>query len=118
MYEGANSDLVNSYAWDTAIVYIQQSTGNIAYAAANRGSNTSKVNTGMTSDEQCKINDMAKNVYEWTTESSTYTYNGTSNPCVDRGGNFNVDSYFTAYRNYSTTSLSNVSVGFRPLLYL
>ena len=64
--EGANyveSDLVNSYAWDTAIVYIQ-AMGNENYANAHRGDNKSLMNTGETEDVKCNIYDMAGNVCE------------------------------------------------------
>ena len=118
MYSGLNTDLINSYAWDTAIVYIQTATGNTAYSKQNRGSNTSIVSTGMTGDEQCKINDMAKNIYEWTTESSTSTASGVSRPCVDRGGVYYNDVYFTALRHGYSTTNSYPYLGFRPLLYL
>ena len=83
LYNTVNSDLLNSYAWDTAISYIH-AMGNTNYANANRGDNTALINTGETGDEKCKINDMAKNNKEWETEYSTYT----NNPCVYRGGDF------------------------------
>ncbi len=118
MYDGLNSDLINSYAWDTAIVYIQTATGNTAYSKQNRGSITYKVNTGITGDEQCKINDMAKNIYEWTTETSTNTSNGNSYPCVSRGGRYDSVNYFTAFRDNNRTTGSGNNFGFRPLLYL
>ena len=101
------SDLVNSYAWDTAIVYIQ-AMGNDNYANQGRGDNTSLMNTGATEDVKCNIYDMAGNVAEWTTEYSTYTNNSVSNPCAGRGGSYNGSGYCTADRG----------IGFRPLLYL
>lgn len=71
--DGITSDLMNSYAWDTAIVYIQE-VGNSNYAN-KRGTeiNTNLTNTGINGDEVCKINDMASNLREWTTENSNYT---------------------------------------------
>ena len=80
------SDLINSYAWDTAIVYIQE-MGNENYANANRDTtgNTSLMNTGSTGDEKCKIFDMAANLSEWTTEYSTFTRNSYAFPCTTRG---------------------------------
>ena len=56
MYYGnsyVESDLVNSYAWDTAIVYVQ-AMGNSNYANAVDGNGTLN-NTGETRDEKCKI---------------------------------------------------------------
>ena len=88
-YDGnasVKSDLINSYAWDTAIVYIQEA-GNSNYAN-QKSKNRSLANTGKNSDEVCKINDMASNIYEWTTEYSSYTYSGEANPCTHRGGNY------------------------------
>ena len=67
---GVRSDLMNSYAWDTAIVYIQEA-GNTNYA--NKTSvNSGVANTGKNYDEVCKINDMALNCIEWTTEYSKF----------------------------------------------
>ena len=82
------SDLMNSYAWDTAIVYIQEATGE---DYANKKSvNTSLKDTGTIGDEVCKINDMASNVREWTTEYSSEYSSVTSTsdavPCTQRGG--------------------------------
>ena len=74
------SDLINSYAWDTAIVYIQ-AMGNSNYANQTDGNGTLK-NTGSTEDEKCKIFDMAGNLYELTTEYSTYSYSSHAYPCT------------------------------------
>ena len=74
------SDLMNSYAWDTAIVYIQEA-GNANYAN-QISKNKLLSDTGANSDEVCKINDMASNLYEWTTESSKIN----RYVCTDRGG--------------------------------
>ena len=81
---GVESDLVNSYAWDTAIVFIQE-MGNKNYA--NKASvNSSRKNTGTTGDEVCNIHDMASNCIEWSTEYSTSTPSSIAYPCVRRGG--------------------------------
>ena len=112
------SDLMNSYAWDTAIVYIQEaSTPNYAN---QKGSdiNTSLTNTGANQDEVCKINDMASNVLEWTTEHSSYTYSSYALPCVVRGGYYNSSGYYTADRSNSTVANSSNFMGFRLSLYL
>ena len=47
------SDLTNSYAWDTAIVYIQNCSNNSNYSNANRETvgNTNLLNTGETRDK-------------------------------------------------------------------
>ena len=112
------SDLINSYAWDTAIVYIQ-AMGNENYANANRGTNTSLKDTGSTGDEKCKIFDMAGNAREWTTEYSTYTSSSNVYPCTSRGGYYDGSSYCTSNRNnYSATNSGYNLVSFRPLLYV
>ncbi len=119
IYEGKESyasDLVNSYAWDTAIVYIQ-AMGNKNYA--NRTvENLSIQNTGVSGDERCHICDMAGNVYEWTTEYSTLTVGDNNYPCVFRGMYDGSSTYFTASRYYAGSGDFALYNGFRPLLYL
>ncbi len=115
MYTNNNftSDLMNSYAWDTAITFIQKCTDKTNYA--NQSSlNTSFLSTGTTNDNPCNIFDMASNVIEWTTETS----NNSNYPCVRRGGNYNDNSYYTSIRSDNNTSNSTDGIGFRPLLYL
>ena len=115
MYTNNNftSDLMNSYAWDTAITFIQNCTDKTNYA--NQPSlNKSLSQTGTTNDNPCNIFDMASNVIEWTTETSS----DSNSPCVVRGGFYGGSLYYTSNRCYYYTSLSNYSLGFRPLLYL
>ena len=111
------SDLVNSYAWDTAIVYIQ-AMGNSNYANANGGTNTSLKDTGSTGDEKCKIFDMAGNEWEWTTEYGSYTDSRCAYPCTIRGGYFDNSVYYTSDREYYNATDSFGKIGFRPLLYV
>ena len=110
------SDLINSYAWDTAIVYIQ-AMGNSNYANQTDGNGTLK-NTGSTEDEKCKIFDMAGNLYELTTEYSTPTGSSRAYPCTNRGGSYVNSYYYTSRRLnlYATNSYDSFS--FRPLLYV
>ena len=116
MYASNNftSDLMNSYAWDTAITFIQKCTDKTNYA--NQSSlNTSFLSTGTTNDNPCNIFDMASNVPEWTTETSSIS----NMPCVGRGGYYYNSYYFyTSSRNNGYTSNSGRDFGFRPLLYL
>ena len=118
---GVESDLTNSYAWDTAIVFIQsmnEANSNYANAGKDQTGNSSLMNTGETGDEVCNIFDMAANVGEWTTEYSTYTYSSTAYPCTYRGGNFSYSGHYTASRfSYFATS-SGSSFGFRVALYI
>ena len=111
------SDLINSYAWDTAIVYIQ-AMGNENYANANRGTNTSLKDTGSTGDEKCKIFDMAANTAEWTAEYSTFTTSSNAYPCTYRGGSYDYSYNYTSSRDNSYATFSDNYVSFRPLLYV
>ena len=110
------SDLINSYAWDTAIVYIQ-AMGNSNYANQTDGNGTLK-NTGSTEDEKCKIFDMAGNLYELTTEYSTNTTSSRAYPCTSRGGNYYGSGLYTSSRSSGSATISYDFVSFRPLLYV
>ena len=112
------SDLINSYAWNTAIVYIQ-AMGNENYANANRGTNTTLKNTGSTEDEKCKIFDMAGNTGEWTTEYSTDMDADFTDPCTMRGGDYHHSFDYASGHGSDTPTDSSLSwVSFRPLLYV
>ena len=114
------SDLINSYAWDTATVFIQNCGTNskysrqnslytsLAQAGTNSLTDTSKI------DVQCNIYDMASNILEWITETSS----GSSTPCACRGGFYSNSNGYMSLRYNSIASGSNVNLGFRPLLYL
>ena len=114
------SDLMNSYAWDTAIVFIQKCGTNNKYSRQN-SFNTALLQTGTNSltdtskiDVQCNIYDMASNIEEWTTETSDFSIL----PCVYRGGLCNYSLYYASNRGNNNTSGSSANIGFRPLLYL
>ena len=115
MYTSNNftSDLMNSYAWDTAITFIQKCTDKTNYAK-QPSLNKSLSQTGTTNDNPCNIFDMASNVSEWTTE----TYSDSDSPCVTRGGDYGYSDGYTSFRSRSNTSSSLSLVGFRPLLYV
>ena len=117
LYTGVNSDLINSYAWDTAIVYIQNFSGDTDYSRQTP-LNTSLANTGVNSDEKCKINDMASNTREWTTEYCTYTSSSNASPCALRGGNYYEGSSYTDSRSSGNAAYSNGSISFRSALYM
>ena len=109
---GVESDLVNSYAWDTAIVFIQE-MGNSNYA--NKTSvNTTLKNTGTTGDKVCNIFDMASNCLEWNTEYSSFK----TGPCVYRGSGYNHRNRYTAYRGYLPTNRDYPVDSFRTLVYI
>ena len=138
-YTTATTKLVSSYAWDTAIDFIQkaksaQSTyGNSSLEGnyLNRGfdyanlGETEKNNhknentetlvpTGQTTPVS-NIYDMGGNLWEWTTESSSYG----SNPYVYRGGDYGdgYGNYPAGHRLYCDNSTRSGSV-FRVTLYV
>ena len=114
------SDLVNSYAWDTAIIFIQTYSGKTDYASHNESKTTKAFTaTGKNNDKYCNIWDMSGNVNEWTTESSTEFRDSYFYPCVRRGGHYNTgNGGATSSRRGEGTKLSLSDHGFRPLLYV
>jgi len=122
LYSGINSDLMNSYAWDTAIVFMQtfddRADKTTPYSYQTSRNTIGPANTGVNNDEVCKINDMASNVYEWTTEYSTCQDSGRAYPCVYRGGYCNSTRDYTAGRSYSISAGGSKIKTFRPTLYL
>ncbi len=100
MYDGnqyVTGDLINSYAWDTAIVYIQGCTGNSDYTYATKNS----------PDEICNIFNLSGRMMEWTTETST----SSEFCCIRRG-------YTTMDRHNARATLSDNDVSFRPVMYI
>ena len=121
MYKGKKfkSDLVNSFAWDTAILFEQtfddriKTENMLPYSkqnSLNKGS--SPITTGTSGDKICNIYDMAGNCFEWDTES----YNK-STQCVARGGIYSNSNYTTKNRR-STSDRAIANGSFRPILYL
>ena len=117
------SDLVNSYAWDTAIVFIQTYSGKTDYASHNESKTTKAFTaTGKNNDKYCNIWDMSGNAYEWTTEYSTYSSGSYFYPCVNRGGCYGsvsgIAGDYTSNRFRNETTDHNSLRGLRPLLYV
>ena len=121
------SDLINSYAWDTAIVFIQKcgtesNSSTYSYTVGQSSTSTSAPQTTGTNilsatskvDKQCNIFDMAGNCREWTTE----TYSDSNGFCVYRGGFYDYSYCYTSTRNVTDTSGASSRYSFRPLLYL
>ena len=109
------SDLINSYSWDTAIVFIQKYSGSTNYA--NKGSvNKSLLNTGKSGDKVCNIHDMASNCLEWSTEHYASTPS-IDDPSTSRGGGYYFGGYPTAYR-VAVFPYFLGYVSFRPLCYV
>ena len=130
--EGATTYLCSSYSWDTAINFIQNTTGK-NYATSIIGFNgnwksqevkdssgkvikpvntAQRLNTGLTT-ALCNIYDMGGNVGEFTTELNP----GTSETVVLRGGFFG--NYGPAgYRWDCDSGYANSCFGFRATLFL
>ena len=129
--EGATTYLCSSYSWDTAINFIQNTTGK-NYATSIIGFNgnwksqevkdssgkvikpvntAQRLNTGLTT-ALCNIYDMGGNVGEFTTELNP----GTSETVVLRGGLY-VDNP-AGYRWDGSSGYADSNYGFRATLFL
>ena len=130
--EGATTYLCSSYSWDTAINFIQNTTGK-NYATSIIGFNgnwngqevkdssgkvikpvntVQRLNTGLTT-ALCNIYDMGGNVGEFTTELNP----GMSETVVLRGGN-NSDDFPAGYRWDTSSRNASSYYGFRATLFL
>ena len=130
--EGATTYLCSSYSWDTAINFIQNTTGK-NYATSIIGFNgnwksqevkdssgkvikpvntAQRLNTGLTT-ALCNIYDMGGNVGEFTTELNP----GTSETVVLRGGNVS-GNVPAGYRWDSNSGVADSIYGFRATLFL
>ena len=113
------SDLVNSYAWDTAIIFFQEFGGNSTYASersVNRGlenTGTSGTSYNGTKDVICNVYDMAINCGEWSTETC-----GDDDAYNLRGGHYYDNHYYAGTRYGGSASLIFDFYSFRPLLYM
>ena len=128
MYSDSNfeSDLMNSYAWDTAIVFLQKFDNRANKASLKPYSRQTGLNGSLASqgtnnlsdaskqDVVCNVYDMASNCWEWTTE----TYSDPKGPCTRRGGSYFSSKNCTRLRNYNDTDFIYDDVSFRPLLYI
>ena len=130
--EGATTYLCSSYSWDTAINFIQNTTGK-NYATSIIGFNgnwksqevkdssgkvikpvntAQRLNTGLTT-ALCNIYDMGGNVGEFTTELNP----GTSETVVLRGGNHN-GNVPAGNRSDNISGTATSHYGFRATLFL
>ena len=128
MYSDSNfeSDLMNSYAWDTAIVFLQKFDNRANKASLKPYSRQTSLNDSLASqgtnnlsegskqDVICNVYDMASNCWEWTTE----TFSSSGNPCTSRGGIYTFSNYYTSSRDLYGTSNSGDYISFRSLLYM
>ena len=130
-----NSYLCSSYAWDTAVNFIQNNSTAKNYATSIEGFNgnwnpqavkdpsgnvikpagtSQQLNTGLTT-QFCNIFDMGGNEAEFTTELNP----GTSETVVLRGGSYNYGhTSFPAGYRWDVGSGGAVDYGFRATLFL
>ena len=119
LYDGVNSYLANSFAWDTAMLFIQKYSGDEFYSQqkslSSSPSNTGMATDGNNFDVRCNLYDMAGNYAEWTTETFSAMYS----PAVYRGGYYVHKISNASSRNYSENDPSGKKYyTFRSILYL
>ena len=126
MYSGntnikATSELISSYAWDTALNFICQNS-EYGYTLAtttddkygNIGTDNLTLTGAYAADYYSNIYDFLGNRAEWTTEYC----NNSSAPCTIRSAVYDSNYYYVANRRNGTTSYINTSLSFRLQLYV
>ena len=129
-----NSYLCSSYAWDTAVNFIQNNSTAKNYATSIEGFNgnwnpqavkdpsgnvikpagtSQQLNTGLTT-QFCNIFDMGGNEAEFTTELNP----GTSETVVLRGGDYNYVNSPAGDRWDNDSGHASIDYGFRATLFL
>ena len=131
MYSDGNfeSDLVNSYAWDTTIVFLQkfdnrENKENLKVYSQQNSLNTeddgvaskgtNNLEDKSKQDKICNVWDMASNCMEWTTE--TYRSSG-GGPCTLRGGYLYTSYCCTSSRDGGSIDSGKDGNSFRIILY-
>ncbi len=116
------SDLMNSYAWDTAVYFLQKFDNRANKDSLKPYSQQNSLNNSLASqgtnnlskkDVICNVYDMASNCLEWTTENCSI-----SGTCTSRGGIYGVSRSYTSSRDNGGTSTSIDLISFRSLLYM
>ena len=121
MYNNGNfeSDLVNSYAWDTAILFIQEFSDDKDYSIQSSLQNSlakcGEATDGKNKDVKCNIYDMAGNVWEFSTENNSVGHTGIRGGVFsgNKSDNPNLRASMLASGDYGGSN-----IGFRPILYL
>ena len=105
--------------WNITNANLKYATNDSGWTTATEKSKTSNeiilLSTGADdSFSKMGIYDLAGNVFEWTLEYTSNTYN----PCARRGGVYDGSGGFSAsYRSYNNTTNLDDGVGFRLALY-
>ncbi len=113
--DNVDSRLCSSYAWDTALKFIEK-TGNANFVTnSTQGNyNSTVMQTGKTTAVK-NIYDLGGNVYEWTTEVCS----NASAPCTARGGAINTTpSNKPASSRTAIADTASGDTGFRIALFL
>ena len=126
MYNGnefVTSELISSYAWDTALNFICQTNEEGYLLATTKDSaygnigTSSRTQTGAYSaDNYSNIHDLLGNCYEWTTEYSSHNDGGF--PVVVRGGLYDHSDFYAAHRYDHTAITNSTNISFRLQLYV
>ena len=125
---GATSELINSYAWDTALNFICQNsehgytlatTTDDTYGNIGTGSSGKTLTGGYPADCYSNIYDFLGNCAEWTTEySSNRVDDSNTTPSVDRGGSHRNSGGYAAMRSNNSTVNFYDYFSFRISLYV
>lgn len=135
-YEGYQTAILNSYAWDTTLAWIDQNFESYSSNTSYGNYSGTIRNTGTTeSDRKNNICDMAGNVREWTTEiyknkaeaaktSKKKKKNATNEELLSetvyyrvvRGGGANISRTASSY-NGNKENMTDEYWGFRVILY-
>ncbi len=108
MYNGngyVTSQLISSYAWDTALNFICQTNTDGYLLSTNVNSSINDYN---------KIKYLLNNCYEWTSEYCSFS----RYDCVYRGGEVALQQKFAAGRGYFASNISTAEISFRVQLYV
>ncbi len=111
------SDLVNSYAWDTAIVFLQLFDDREDKSIPYSKQSTNNLSGETKQDKICNIWDMATNCWEVSTETSLES----DKASVLRGGNSFLTNYESSLRYNAGVDYDGVMaaiISFRVVLYL
>lgn len=119
-YEDCHTALINSYAWDTVLEWVDKNNSNYSKNTDNGNYDGTVLPTGTTEKDTVNyVCDLAGNVREWTTEiykESASSNNGGVKQRVIRGGSANLRRTPSSHIGYPENT-SETYWGFRLILY-